>query len=135
MTNEKEVLEVLSQFGEAANDQLTVVGDLGLLAQAAQTDRFVHTPGASPDAGRIDDINLTLGVTLLGINYQNLGLGGAVHDLEAFTPHVTLLRDAKSAKAQKIDPIKWRVQDFVLIQSLLGKTTHIHLGRWPLKGQ
>ena len=69
----------------------------------------------------------------LGQGLKQVGLGAAVHDLDAFTPHVTLLRDKKSAKSQKITPINWQVQDFVLVQSLLGKTTHIHLGRWPLK--
>jgi 2'-5' RNA ligase len=69
----------------------------------------------------------------LGQALKGVGLGGAVHDLEDFIPHVTLLRDGKSAKNRKIDPIGWQVQDFVLVQSLLGKTTHIHLGRWPLQ--
>ncbi len=68
----------------------------------------------------------------LGDVLKRFGLGGAVHNLESFTPHVTLLRDAKSVKTQTIETIRWRVEDFVLIQSLLGKTTHIHLGRWPL---
>jgi RNA 2',3'-cyclic 3'-phosphodiesterase len=71
----------------------------------------------------------------LGQGLKQVGLGAAVHDLDDFTPHVTLLRDEKSAKAQKIDPITWQVQDFVLVQSLLGKTTHIHLGRWPLQAK
>ena len=75
-------------------------------------------------------LRLALGQTL-----KQMGLGAAVHDLDDFTPHVTLLRDEKSAKAQKIAPINWRVRDFVLVQSLLGKTTHIHLGRWPLRSQ
>ena len=70
--------------------------------------------------------------TALGQALKQSGLGGAVHDLEDFVPHVTLLRDARSVKAEKIGVIKWQVQDFVLVQSLLGKTTHIHLGRWPL---
>ena len=69
----------------------------------------------------------------LGQALKQNGLGSAAHDLDDFTPHVTLLRDAKAAKAQKIDPMTWQVADFVLVQSLLGKTTHIHLGRWPLK--
>ena len=68
----------------------------------------------------------------LGGALKRAGLGSAVHDARDFMPHVTLLRDAKSAKSAKIEPITWRVEDFVLIKSLLGKTTHIHLGRWPL---
>ena len=71
--------------------------------------------------------------TALGQALKQAGLGGAVHDLDDFTPHVTLLRDEKQAKTQKIAPLSWQVQEIVLIQSLLGKTTHIHLGRWPLQ--
>ncbi len=70
--------------------------------------------------------------TALGAALKQAGLGGAVHEADDFKPHVTLLRDAVRAKPVKIAPISWRVQDFVLIHSLLGKTTHIHLGRWPL---
>ena len=29
-------------------------------------------------------------------------------------------------------PIQWPVRDFVLIESLVGKSEHIELGRWPL---
>lgn len=56
------------------------------------------------------------------------GLGGATQG--EFKPHVTLLRDEIKAKPQKLEPITWMVKDFVLIHSLLGKTTHIHLDRW-----
>jgi 2'-5' RNA ligase len=70
----------------------------------------------------------------LGAALKQAGLGGAVHEADDFKPHVTLLRDAKRAKPIAIDPVAWRVQDFVLIHSLLGKTTHINLGRWPLAG-
>ena len=69
----------------------------------------------------------------LGQGLKQAGLGAAVHDLDDFTPHVTLLRDEKSAKAQKITPISWQVREIILIQSLLGQTTHIHLGRWSLQ--
>ncbi|HWA90238.1 MAG TPA: 2'-5' RNA ligase family protein [Rhizomicrobium sp.] len=60
------------------------------------------------------------------------GLGGATKG--AFKPHVTLLRDEKRAAPVPIAPIAWTVRDIVLVHSLLGKTTHVHLGRWPLGG-
>lgn len=68
----------------------------------------------------------------LGTALKQAGLGGAVHEIDDFKPHVTLLRDEQRAKAVAVTPITWRVSDFVLIHSVLGKTTHIHLGRWPL---
>lgn len=58
------------------------------------------------------------------------GLGGATQG--EFEPHVTLVYDEKRVKPAKIEPIGWTVRDVVLVHSRLGKTTHVHLGRWPL---
>jgi 2'-5' RNA ligase len=68
----------------------------------------------------------------LGAALKRAGLGGATQG--EFQPHVTLLRDKLRAPPMKIEPISWTVRDFVLVHSLLGKTTHIHLARWPLTG-
>ena len=46
-----------------------------------------------------------------------------------FTPHVTLLYDARSVDEYPIEPIGWTVTEFVLVRSLNG---HEHLVRWPL---
>ena len=46
-----------------------------------------------------------------------------------FTPHVTLLYDARDVDEHPIEPIGWTVKEFVLIRSLNG---HEHLVRWPL---
>jgi 2'-5' RNA ligase len=46
-----------------------------------------------------------------------------------FTPHVTLLYDARSVDEYPIEPIGWTVAEFVLVRSLNG---HKHLVRWPL---
>ena len=58
------------------------------------------------------------------------GLGGATQG--EFKPHVTLLRDAKRVPPIKLVPVSWTVRDVALVHSQLGKTTHIHLGRWAL---
>lgn len=56
------------------------------------------------------------------------------------TPHVTLIYDtrindgAMIAEARLDAPITWRVREFVLVQSLVGRGRHIHLGRWTLDG-
>jgi 2'-5' RNA ligase len=68
--------------------------------------------------------------TALGAALKRCGLGGATQG--AFKPHITLTRDKLRATPNPIAPIRWMVKDFVLIHSLLGKTTHIHSGRWPL---
>jgi 2'-5' RNA ligase len=49
----------------------------------------------------------------------------------SFTPHVTLLYDARSVDEHPIQPIFWTVMEFVLIRSMKG---HDYLGRWPLRG-
>jgi len=49
-----------------------------------------------------------------------------------FEPHVTLAYDARKVAAEAVSPIRWRVDEFVLVHSLLGKTRHVRLGRWPL---
>ncbi len=49
-----------------------------------------------------------------------------------YTPHVTLLYDNQQVPEQVIEPITWRVEEFVLVHSELGKTRHHILQRWPL---
>jgi RNA 2',3'-cyclic 3'-phosphodiesterase len=67
-------------------------------------------------------------------------LGGAMKQVAlhrwvapSFTPHVTLAYDPQEAAEQAIEPIRWIVNEFALVHSLIGKTRHIVLGRWPLK--
>ncbi len=67
----------------------------------------------------------------LGAAMERVGLGGATRG--RFTPHMTLFRDAKRAGSAPIEPITWTVRHLVLVHSLLGKTTHIHSGSWPLR--
>ena len=49
-----------------------------------------------------------------------------------FEPHVTLAYDARKVAAEPVVPIGWRVDEFVLVHSLLGRTRYIRLGCWPL---
>jgi 2'-5' RNA ligase len=67
----------------------------------------------------------------LGNALKDAGLGAATRG--DFKPHMTLTYDRQRVKPFSIDPVVWKVKDFVLVHSVLGKTTHIHLGRWPLK--
>jgi RNA 2',3'-cyclic 3'-phosphodiesterase len=66
----------------------------------------------------------------LRVALMNAGLGGATKG--EFLPHITLTYDKVRVKPHSIEPITWQVKDFVLIHSELGRTTHNHLGRWPL---
>ena len=47
-----------------------------------------------------------------------------------FTPHVTLLYDARSVDEYPVEPVVWTVAEFVLVYSLKG---HRHIARWSLR--
>jgi 2'-5' RNA ligase len=49
-----------------------------------------------------------------------------------FTPHVTLLYDARGVEEYPIEPISWTVKEVVLIRSLRG---HDCQARWPLEAR
>jgi 2'-5' RNA ligase len=67
-------------------------------------------------------------------------LGGAMKHVgfrriaPRFTPHMTLLYGDRTVVERSIDAIRWTVRDFVLVQSLRGRSKYIHLARWPLRG-
>jgi RNA 2',3'-cyclic 3'-phosphodiesterase len=53
----------------------------------------------------------------------------------SFTPHVTMLYDARRIGEQTVEPIFWTANEIVLVLSLTGKTKHHWLGRWQLRGR
>lgn len=63
---------------------------------------------------------------------KKAGLGRWV--LPQFTPHMTLLYGDRLVSEQIVETLGWTVREFVLVHSLLGRTQHIPLGRWPLRG-
>jgi len=73
----------------------------------------------------------------LGKALESAGFAGRAR--VPFTPHVTLAYrepvDVKRRFSERLDEtetISWTVRDFVLVHSLLGRTRHIALARWPL---
>jgi 2'-5' RNA ligase len=52
-----------------------------------------------------------------------------------FTPHVTLVYDDALVEEQPAGLYKWRVNEFALVRSLIGRATYTILGRWPLAGE
>jgi 2'-5' RNA ligase len=77
------------------------------------------------------------GVDGLVMFQQSLALAMRKSGLHAglqFTPHITLLYDGRRIEEQFIESIRWTVRDFVLVHSLRGRTKHIALERWPLRG-
>src|SRR5258708_5049990 len=65
----------------------------------------------------------TLGVALAGRGLRRLAS-------KDFTPHITLLYGERNVEKHPIEPIRWTVNEFVLIHSV---GCHVHLGRWPLR--
>jgi 2'-5' RNA ligase len=51
-----------------------------------------------------------------------------------FTPHVTLLYDDIQVEERAVEPIRWTLNEFILVHSLLGQTRHVPLARWSLSG-
>jgi 2'-5' RNA ligase len=52
----------------------------------------------------------------------------------SFSPHQTLFYRDGAPGPQPIAGFGWRVEEFVLICSHVGRTRHETLGRWPLRG-
>lgn len=50
-----------------------------------------------------------------------------------FTPHLTLLYDDALVPKQPIEPLGWRADELVLVNSLIGQHRHVPLARWPLR--
>jgi RNA 2',3'-cyclic 3'-phosphodiesterase len=69
----------------------------------------------------------------LGVGMHNAGLR---HNISRdFTPHMTLLYDRKAVPPTSLDtPVSWTASEFLLIHSVLGKTEHRIIDRWPLLG-
>lgn len=121
--------EVVRMAGEAA-------GRVGAAPFDASFDRaasFAARSGKKPfvllgggGVAPLIDLQRSLGAAL-----QARGLARWV--APQFTPHVTLLYDDAVVAAQALEPIRWRVDEFVLVHSLLGRSLHVPLMRWRLR--
>lgn len=92
----------------------------------SRTGRY---PCVATTAGELPDLNNFW--QLLKNNLLAVRLGEKLGS--SFKPHATLLYNRQPlGEPRAIEPIKWHVTDFVLIESLVGKSEHIELGRWSL---
>ena len=66
------------------------------------------------------------------LGFALMRAGIAFRQSGRFSPHVTLLYGGQPRPEEEIDAITWVVEDFVLIDSLVGETKHVEVGRWPL---
>ena len=61
--------------------------------------------------------------------------GLRVNGVSSFHPHVALQHGpAIDAIEESITPIQWRAEEFVLIRSFFGQSSHEIVGRWALPG-
>lgn len=73
------------------------------------------------------------GVIGLELLHDKLKAALGIKRSTRFVPHVTLLRDKRRLlPSMPVEPIEWTVTEFVLVHSLLGRTTHRVLARFPL---
>ena len=48
-------------------------------------------------------------------------------------PHLTIAYRGDGKGSEKLDPMGWTVDEILLVESVVGKTTHVTHGRWPLR--
>ena len=81
---------------------------------------------ASDGSPALKAFRQALGVALIKAGVRTRGA-------PAFTPHMTLSYDFSDVPEQSIDPIRWTVRQFALVESLLGQHRHVKRGCWPLR--
>ena len=93
---------------------------------------FSGRPGNQPFVLRADDglAALTTFQQMLSNTMKRAGINKGAK--LGFTPHVTLMYDGHRIAEQAVEEIGWTVREFVLVHSLVGRTQHVLLGRWPL---
>ena len=69
--------------------------------------------------------SLSAALILAGVRFK---------DERTFSPHATLSYNFSELPERAIEPIRWRVREVLLVESLLGKHQHIVRKRWPLLG-
>ncbi len=67
------------------------------------------------------------------LSNQLMGVGLGRYLQRDFTPHVTFLHDRDVLAPESITPIRWEVDGFRLIHSLLGCGEYRELGAWQLR--
>jgi RNA 2',3'-cyclic 3'-phosphodiesterase len=77
-------------------------------------------------------IGLTMLQDAVGSALEMAGLGSrAPH----YTPHMTLLYGDRFVTDHPVEPVGWTVHEFVLVNSLLGRSRYLALARFALGAQ
>lgn len=51
---------------------------------------------------------------------------------KAYAPHMTLAYASRRSPRAKVEPFMWQAREFQLIESWVGQTKYVELGRWAL---
>lgn len=80
-----------------------------------------------------DEVDLLAFHRTLGEGMKNVGFRRVT---SRFKPHMTLLYGDRMLTRQSIEAVRWSIRDFVLVQSLRGRSQskYIPLAQWPLRG-
>lgn len=122
--------EIVAAAGEAASAVVMPPFELAF----DRAGSFLGRPRNRPFVLRAGDSVAALKAfqQVLGTAMKNAGLGRWV--APHYTPHVTLLYDGRSVAEHAVERVAWTAHEFVLVRSLLGRTRHVPLARWPLHG-
>jgi 2'-5' RNA ligase len=104
---------------------------------AAFEVEFDHVTSFSGSKGRKPLVMLENGLSA-ALRELHRQLGTALRGQggnRKFVPHLTLLYDERSIANKSAPPVRWKVEDIVLVHSLLGQSRYIELGRWTLCGE
>lgn len=97
-------------------------------------DRVMSFRGSKAFVLRAGDDNVPLHELRLAVFKALKTYGPGCLSGPTFTPHITLLYDNQTVAEHPVEPVSFKVHEFVLIHSLLRRSTHIHLARYPLLG-
>lgn len=78
-----------------------------------------------------DELALITFYQLLGRAMKNVGFRKVASQ---FNPHLTLLYGHRMVAERSIEAFRWKVRDFVLVQSLRGRGESKYMARWRLRG-
>ncbi|MEX0367033.1 MAG: 2'-5' RNA ligase family protein [Ruegeria sp.] len=95
---------------------------------------FRGRPQSSPVVLLSQGENVPLSNLRLSVISALFDAGFSMGPVPKFTPHITLTYGSGFEGERRIEPVRWRVTEFVLIQSLQGKTRYIPLDRWQAGG-
>jgi 2'-5' RNA ligase len=130
-------LHWLSDHAELPSDLLERAMAAGAGVEAAPFDVVFDRAECLGDDGGLVALTASRGTGSLR-RFQR-ALAGAMTDVgigrhvrSSFKPHVSLVYGDRQIERQTIAPIRWTVDELVLVHSIVGESQHIVLGRWPL---